>query len=180
VAEHPIGWLVTPFCLRLAELPPRAKPSSLRISRLMVGRMSREEEHDSRSGNDNMDGRTTRTQSTTLRERSVTTDTHHSKSKNSKCMVFSYKLHSIFLLYIYDRFLIFIFIFAFFWVNLTNSLFKECPHPDEKQRMELSKRLCLETRQVKFWFQNRCTYPNEGNHKRSHKNNLTHVSPFLR
>ena len=36
-------------------------------------------------------------------------------------------------------------------------LFKECPHPDEKQRLELSKRLCLETRQVKFWFQNRRT-----------------------
>ncbi|CAA7017384.1 unnamed protein product [Microthlaspi erraticum] len=37
------------------------------------------------------------------------------------------------------------------------STFKECPHPDEKQRLELSKRLCLETRQVKFWFQNRRT-----------------------
>ncbi|XP_074591523.1 homeobox-leucine zipper protein ROC5-like isoform X2 [Curcuma longa] len=37
------------------------------------------------------------------------------------------------------------------------ALFKECPHPDEKQRMELSKRLCLEARQVKFWFQNRRT-----------------------
>ncbi|XP_042453411.1 homeobox-leucine zipper protein ROC5-like isoform X1 [Zingiber officinale] len=37
------------------------------------------------------------------------------------------------------------------------ALFKDCPHPDEKQRLELSKRLCLESRQVKFWFQNRRT-----------------------
>ncbi|XP_022734775.1 homeobox-leucine zipper protein ANTHOCYANINLESS 2-like [Durio zibethinus] len=37
------------------------------------------------------------------------------------------------------------------------SFFKECPHPDEKQRTELSRRLGLASKQIKFWFQNRRT-----------------------
>ncbi|XP_061338747.1 homeobox-leucine zipper protein ANTHOCYANINLESS 2-like [Gastrolobium bilobum] len=37
------------------------------------------------------------------------------------------------------------------------SFFKDCPHPDEKQRSDLGKKLGLENKQIKFWFQNRRT-----------------------
>ncbi|KAL4574835.1 hypothetical protein LXL04_021674 [Taraxacum kok-saghyz] len=37
------------------------------------------------------------------------------------------------------------------------SSFKDNPHPDEKERLALGKKLNLENKQVKFWFQNRRT-----------------------
>ncbi|KAK9273560.1 hypothetical protein L1049_018370 [Liquidambar formosana] len=87
------------------------------------GRRSREEEHESRSGSDNMDGASGDDQ-----------DAADNPPRKKR-----YHRHTP------------------QQIQELEALFKECPHPDEKQRLELSKRLCLETRQVKFWFQNRRT-----------------------
>ncbi|KAB2597626.1 homeobox-leucine zipper protein ANTHOCYANINLESS 2 [Pyrus ussuriensis x Pyrus communis] len=88
------------------------------------GRRSREEEHESRSGSDNMDGASGDDQDAA--------DNNPRKKKR-------YHRHTP------------------QQIQELEALFKECPHPDEKQRLELSRRLNLETRQVKFWFQNRRT-----------------------
>ncbi|KAG4952693.1 hypothetical protein JHK85_046560 [Glycine max] len=42
-------------------------------------------------------------------------------------------------------------------IQRLESMFKECPHPDEKRRLQLSRELGLAPRQIKFWFQNRRT-----------------------
>ncbi|KFK41777.1 hypothetical protein AALP_AA2G170800 [Arabis alpina] len=42
-------------------------------------------------------------------------------------------------------------------IQRLESSFKECPHPDDKQRNQLSRELGLAPRQIKFWFQNRRT-----------------------
>ncbi|CAO2182829.1 unnamed protein product [Urochloa humidicola] len=42
-------------------------------------------------------------------------------------------------------------------ITAMEAVFKESPHPDEKQRQQLSQELGLSARQVKFWFQNRRT-----------------------
>ncbi|XP_044494117.1 homeobox-leucine zipper protein ANTHOCYANINLESS 2-like isoform X3 [Mangifera indica] len=89
----------------------------------VVGRRSREGEHESRSGSDNMDGGSGDDQ-----------DAADNPPRKKR-----YHRHTP------------------QQIQELEALFKECPHPDEKQRLELSRRLCLETRQVKFWFQNRRT-----------------------
>ncbi|KAI4295862.1 hypothetical protein L6164_035862 [Bauhinia variegata] len=50
------------------------------------------------------------------------------------------------------------------------AFFKECPHPDDKQRKELSRELGLEPLQVKFWFQNKRTQM-KATHER-HENSI--------
>ncbi|XP_011091721.2 LOW QUALITY PROTEIN: homeobox-leucine zipper protein ANTHOCYANINLESS 2 [Sesamum indicum] len=87
------------------------------------GRRSRDEEHESRSGSDNMDGASGDDQDAA--DKPPRKKRYHRHTPQQ--------------------------------IQELEALFKECPHPDEKQRLELSKRLCLETRQVKFWFQNRRT-----------------------
>lgn len=42
-------------------------------------------------------------------------------------------------------------------IQRLEGMFKDCPHPDEKQRLQLSRELGLAPRQIKFWFQNRRT-----------------------
>ncbi|KAH6775339.1 protodermal factor 2 [Perilla frutescens var. hirtella] len=42
-------------------------------------------------------------------------------------------------------------------IQQMDAFYKECPHPDEKQRNELSRQLGIEPIQVKFWFQNKRT-----------------------
>ncbi|KAK6133383.1 hypothetical protein DH2020_032893 [Rehmannia glutinosa] len=59
------------------------------------------------------------------------------------------------------------------------SFFKECPHPDDKQRKELGRRLGLEPLQVKFWFQNKRTQM-KAQHERSENSQLRSENDKLR
>uniref|UniRef100_A0A0D9W9U8 Homeobox domain-containing protein n=1 Tax=Leersia perrieri TaxID=77586 RepID=A0A0D9W9U8_9ORYZ len=59
------------------------------------------------------------------------------------------------------------------------SFFKECPHPDDKQRKELSRELGLEPLQVKFWFQNKRTQM-KNQHERHENSQLRSENEKLR
>ncbi|XP_051133903.1 homeobox-leucine zipper protein PROTODERMAL FACTOR 2-like [Andrographis paniculata] len=59
------------------------------------------------------------------------------------------------------------------------AFFKECPHPDDKQRKELGRRLGLEPLQVKFWFQNKRTQM-KAHHERNENTQLRHENDKLR
>ncbi|XP_027177964.1 homeobox-leucine zipper protein HDG11-like [Coffea eugenioides] len=56
-------------------------------------------------------------------------------------------------------------------VQRLEAFFKECPHPDENQRRQLSREIGLEPRQIKFWFQNKRTQTKSHN-ERSDNNAL--------
>ncbi|WOG89948.1 hypothetical protein DCAR_0209189 [Daucus carota subsp. sativus] len=59
------------------------------------------------------------------------------------------------------------------------AFFKECPHPDDKQRKELGRRLGLEPLQVKFWFQNKRTQM-KSQHERCENTQLRNENEKLR
>ncbi|KAL5214855.1 hypothetical protein ABZP36_004007 [Zizania latifolia] len=59
------------------------------------------------------------------------------------------------------------------------AFFKECPHPDDKQRKELSRELGLEPLQVKFWFQNKRTQ-SKNHHERQENSQLRGENDKLR
>ncbi|KZV55179.1 hypothetical protein F511_12766 [Dorcoceras hygrometricum] len=59
------------------------------------------------------------------------------------------------------------------------AFFKECPHPDDKQRKELGRRLNLEPLQVKFWFQNKRTQM-KSQHERHENTQLRNENEKLR
>ncbi|KAG8043579.1 hypothetical protein GUJ93_ZPchr0458g22420 [Zizania palustris] len=59
------------------------------------------------------------------------------------------------------------------------AFFKECPHPDDKQRKELSRELGLEPLQVKFWFQNKRTQM-KNQHERHENSQLRAENEKLR
>lgn len=87
---------------------------------------SKEEEYESRSGSDNMEGASGDDQ-----------DPQGDKASSSSRK--KYHRHTP------------------FQIQELEASFKENPHPDEKARLELGRRLNLESKQVKFWFQNRRT-----------------------
>nr|XP_023870350.1 homeobox-leucine zipper protein ROC8-like [Quercus suber] len=56
-------------------------------------------------------------------------------------------------------------------IQQLEAFFKECPHPDDNQRRQLSRDLGLESKQIKFWFQNKRTQT-KAQHERADNSTL--------
>ncbi|KAK2653799.1 hypothetical protein Ddye_013655 [Dipteronia dyeriana] len=61
-------------------------------------------------------------------------------------------------------------------IHVLESFFKEFPYPDEEQRNNLGMQLGLESRQIKFWFQNKRTQMKEAVSHRMFTNCGNHVA----
>ena len=130
----------------------------------LVGRM-KEDGYESRSGSDNFEGASGDDQDAAADGPPKKKKYHRHTQRQIQelesygCLSFIFFL-GIFLFVIWSSKFSWICIMkliSLFLLHLFSSFFKECPHPDEKQRMELSRRLGLESKQIKFWFQNRRT-----------------------
>lgn len=64
-------------------------------------------------------------------------------------------------------------------IDEMEACFKECPHPDDKQRKELGRKLGLEPLQIKFWFQNKRTQM-KAKHERCENSELRAENEKLR
>eukprot|EP01018_Ginkgo_biloba_P009887 Gb_18862 [translate_table: standard] len=122
MARHSKAGFCTPSGLSLAQ--PHMAEGQLDMSQTAESEAAkiREEEFESKSGSDNVEGASGEDQDGDRRPRKKR---YHRHTQHQ--------------------------------IQEMEMFFKECPHPDDKQRKELSRELGLEPLQVKFWFQNKRT-----------------------
>lgn len=121
----------------------------------MMARM-RDDEYESRSGSDNIEGASGDDLDAGDDQRPKKKKYHrHTPHQIQELEAYDFSSVCIAIRVLSSLWLDVLMVVSFLYFGF--SFFKECPHPDEKQRLDLSRRLGLETKQVKFWFQNRRT-----------------------